>query len=627
MHVKTTDSRHVRLRTLGVAHARIQGGFWAERQQVNLTCSLMHAFDKLEAAGNFNNLSLAQGKGAGKYREPLFMDSDIYKWLEAVGYALACSPNAELRAKADYAVRMLAQTQQEDGYLNSYYQALHPERFWQDLTHGHELYCAGHLFEAAVAFRRGARDDSLLEIAVKCADLIDREFGPNGRQSPPGHPEIELALVELARETGEIRYLKLADFFLAQRGRGALIGPRRFRDSYYQDRVPVGEATVLEGHAVRQLYLASGMTDVYLETGDPQLWLALERLWQDLATRKLHITGGVGARRFGEAFGKAYELPNDTTYCETCAAIANVMWNWRMLLATGEARYAEMMERSLYNCVLAGVSLNGTRYFYENPLSSPGGLERPSWYGCACCPPNLMRLVALIAHHCVTFDAHAIQIHQFMDGTFRIDGAFGACVLRMETEYPHQGEVDVTFAETPARPVALAVRVPSWARATMRFGMAGADVGTRDEAQGYHWIRRAWQPGDRITISMALEPRLTVANPRVDATRGALAIERGPLVYCLEATDNAEAEHLADLRIDPHAPLTERFEAGLLGGVHVITARGWRTSAAAWNACLYQPYPVPDTGPTATLSAVPYYAWANRGAGAMQVWIPRGRQP
>ncbi len=626
MHVDTAGSLHARLSTLDVAAARVKGGFWAERQRVNLDSSLLHAFDKLESSGNFNNLKLAQGKGEGAYREPLFMDSDIYKWLEAVGYALARSPQAALRAKAAWAIRLLAQTQQANGYLNSYYQVLQPDRIWQELAHGHELYCAGHLFEAAVAFRRGTGDASLLNIAVRFADLIDREFGPQGRTGPPGHPEIELALVELARETGEVRYRKLADFFLDQRGRGTLIGPKQFADAYYQDRVPVREAAELEGHAVRQLYLASGMTDVYLETGDLMLWQALERLWQDLATRKLHITGGVGARHFGEAFGQAYELPNDTTYCETCAAIANVMWNWRLLLATGEARYAEMMERSLYNCILAGVSLDGRRYFYENPLSSPGGRERPSWYGCACCPPNLMRLIELIAHHGVTFNAQAIQIHQFLDGEFRMEGEFGSCVLRMETQYPHEGAVDIVLQEAPCRPVSLAVRVPSWARGHIRVAMAGSEVGTRDAATGYHAVHRAWQAGDRITVSLALEPRLTVANPRVDATRGALTIERGPLVYCLEEADNDGAAQLADLSINPQVPLTERFDAELLGGVYTVAAQGWQTDASVWNEFLYRPWPASGAGQEATLSAVPYYAWANRGPGAMQVWIPQGRQ-
>ena len=626
MHVDSSSSPYAKLCTLDLAKARAQGGFWAERQRVNLASSLVHAFGRLESSGNFNNLRLAQGKGEGEYREPLFMDSDIYKWLEAVGYALSRSQNTDLREKADFAIQILAQTQQNDGYLNSYYQFLHPDRIWHELAQGHELYCAGHLFEAAVAFKRGTGEDSLLDIAVKFADLIDREFGPEGRNGPPGHPEIELALVELARETGEPRYLELSEFFLDQRGRGTLIGYKRFPDYYYQDRVPVRNSSVLEGHAVRQLYLTAGMTDLYLEKGDQRLWQALNRLWQDLVTRKLHITGGVGARHFGEAFGKAYELPNDTTYCETCAAIANVMWNWRMLLATRESRYADLMERSLYNCVLAGVSLDGTRYFYENPLSSPGGLERPTWYGCACCPPNLMRLVELIAHHSATFDGNGIQIHQFVDGDFQFDGEFGSCVLRIETEYPHQGDMDIIFAEVPSQPISLAIRVPSWAKESMQVLLSGSEVGTRDEEKGYHTVSHTWMPGDRVAVSMDLRPRLTVANPRVDATRGALAIERGPLVYCLEEVDNNSPEKLADLRINPLAQLTEKFEADLLWGVVMIAAQGWETHANDWDEFLYQSYPAPSNGQEVSLAAAPYYTWANRGAGAMQVWIPLGLQ-
>ena len=625
MHVETVHSSHARLQSLNLQSARINGGFWDQRQRTNRQSSLRHAFERLEASGNFNNLLLVLGSGQGEYQEPLFMDSDIYKWLEAVGYSLGYHPDADLRTKADYAIDLLAQTQRPDGYLNSYYQFLKPDLIWQELAHGHELYCAGHLIEAAVAFKRGTGDDSLLHIAVKFADLIDREFGPEGRDGPPGHPEIELALVELARTTGEPRYTALADFFLERRGRGSLIGPKMFTDGYYQDRVPVREAAELEGHAVRQLYLTSGMTDVYLETGDTRLWEALMRLWDDLATRKLHVTGGVGARHYGEAFGQAYELPNDTTYCETCAAIANVMWNWRLLLVTGESRYADMLERSLYNSVLSGVSLDGARYFYENPLSSPGGLERPAWYGCACCPPNLMRLIEVIAHYAVTYDVSGVQVHQFMSGEFQCTGEFGRCVLHTETAYPHKGQVTLTLMEVPATPLALSLRIPAWTRGATRVEVNGEAAATSNETQGYSMIQRRWQPGDKVSLSLDLAPRLTVANPRVDATRGALALERGPLVYCLEAADNDAVPSLADLQLDPGAPLRESFEPDLLGGVHTVTAQGWATDAQDWAESLYQTFPPPEVGRAATLTAIPYYAWANRGAGAMQVWIPRAQ--
>ncbi len=623
MHVDTARSLHARLHTLDLQSARVSGGFWHQRQRINRQSSLRHAFDRLEASGNFNNLLLVLGAGQGTYREPLFMDSDIYKWLEAVGYALGAQPDADLRAKADYAIDLLARAQRPDGYLNSYYQVLKPDRIWQELAHGHELYCAGHLMEAAVAFKRGTGDDSLLTVARKFADLIAREFGPDGRDGPPGHPEVELALVELARATGERRFTALADFFLERRGRGSLSGPKMFTDGYYQDRVPVRDAVELEGHAVRQLYLTSGMTDVYLETGDDRLWQALMRLWADLATRKLHVTGGVGARHYGEAFGQAYELPNDTTYCETCAAIANVMWNWRLLLATGESRYADMLERSLYNSVLSGVSLDGARYFYENPLASPGGLERPDWYGCACCPPNLMRLIALIAHYAVTHDAAGIQVHQFLSGEFQCTGDFGHCVLHTETAYPHAGQITLTFVEAPATPCALSLRIPAWTRGGTRVEVNGVPAATEHEAQGYHVLQRRWQSGDQVRFTLDLTPRLTVANPRVDATRGAFALERGPLVYCLEAADNGAVTSLADLQLDPGAPLRENFQPDLLGGVHTVTAQGWATDAGTWAESLYHTFPPTQARQPATLTAVPYYAWANRGAGGMQVWIPQ----
>ena len=624
MHVDTSASEFTEYRTLALSDAKVVGGFWSQRQAVNRKSSLNHAFEKLEASGNFNNLKLASGEGEGSYREPLFMDSDIYKWLEAVGYALANEPDAELRAKAEYAIGLLARTQEPDGYLNSYYQVLKPELKWLELAHGHELYCAGHLFEAAVAYHRGTGDRSLLDIAIKFADLIDREFGPGRRDGPPGHPEIELALVELARETCETRYAQLALFFLGRRGQGSLIGPKMFSDGYYQDRVSVYDAEELEGHAVRQLYLTSGMTDMYLETGDKGLWAALDRLWRDLAARKLHVTGGAGARHFGEAFGEAYELPNDTTYCETCAAIANVMWNWRLLLVTGDSKYADMLERSLYNSVLSGVSLDGSRYFYENPLSSSGGIERPSWYGCACCPPNLMRLVELIAHYGLTTNSRGVQLHQYMDGEFACAGDFGNCRLRVETGYPHEGEIVVTVLEASGGEFEIALREPSWSRGRAAVEGSWDGVETSDDETGYRAIRRKWQAGDRIVLKLDMAPRLTVANPRVDAARGAVAIERGPLVYCLEAVDNEGMERSGDLRIDPNAPLDDAFEASLLDGVHKVMARGWAADPESWSDSLYQTWPLPESDRERTLVAVPYYAWANRGAGAMEVWISCG---
>ncbi|MEA3345793.1 MAG: glycoside hydrolase family 127 protein, partial [Chloroflexota bacterium] len=383
MHVSTQTSSHARWRTLPLGDISITGGIWAQKQALNRQVSLRHGYEQLERAGNFNNLRLAAGSGEGEYQGPVFMDSDVYKWLEALACDLANVRDPEVKRMADETIDLLVAAQQADGYLNSYYQVVRPDKRWTDLDHDHELYCAGHLFEAAVAMHRATGDERLLDIARRFADHIDSMFGPGRREGAPGHPEIELALVELYRETGERRYLDLAAFFIDQRGRGVMGGYGRYGPEYHQDRVPVRQATVVEGHAVRQLYLTAGVTDVYLETGEQALFEALTQLWHDMTTRKMHITGGFGARFVGESFGEAYELPSDRCYCETCASIASMMWNWRMLLATGEPRYADVLERSLYNGFLSGVSLDGRRYFYVNPLQSRGGIERAEWYSCA----------------------------------------------------------------------------------------------------------------------------------------------------------------------------------------------------------------------------------------------------
>ena len=395
------------LKTLDAGAVAIDGGVWARRQAVNRAAALPHGFRMLEAAGNLENLRIAAGRSAGRYRGPVFMDSDVYKWLEAAAFEMARAPSDWPRSTSEATIDLVAAAQGADGYLNSHYTVAEPGQRWTDLAQGHELYCAGHLIQAAVAYRRATGDDRLLTIARRFADHIDSVFGPGRRVATPGHPEIETALVELYRETGETRYLDLRGLF-PRPPRARMAGPGRFNSSaYYQDHVPVREAEVVEGHAVRALYLAAGVADLYLETGEAALLEALTRQWHDMVGGKLYVTGGVGARHLAEAFGEPYELPNDLAYCETCAAIASVMWSWRMLLATGQSRYADLIERTLYNGVLAGVSLSGDRYFYVNPLASNGevehlsrgGCRRKEWHLVACCPPNVMRLFASLGHY------------------------------------------------------------------------------------------------------------------------------------------------------------------------------------------------------------------------------------
>lgn len=627
MHVSTVRSGYTRLTTLPVAAVSVADGFWAERQQINRSVGLRHAYRQLEQAGNFHNLRLAAGLIAGQYRGPRYMDSDLYKWLEAVSYDLANRPDPQLEGWLDETAELLAAAQMPDGYLNAYFQAAAPEKRWKDLDHGHEMYCAGHLIQAAIACRRATGKSRLLEIARRLADHIDAVFGPGKRDGAPGHPEIEMALVELYRETGEARYLDLAGCLLSRRGRRRMRGLSGSDPEYQQDHLPLREAGEVAGHAVRQLYLTAGATDVYLETGEAALMEALQRLWLDMSARKMHLTGGYGARFEGESFGYAYELPNERCYCETCAAIAAMMWNWRMLLATGQARFADSLERSLYNNFLSGISLDGRSYFYVNPLSSPGGVGRSEWFGCACCPPNVMRQTAAVGQYIATRDAGGVQLHQYIAADLRVEGvAGGAARLSLETRYPWQGRVRITVQESPAAPWALSLRIPAWAGGAA-LALDGAPLDAALQPGSYARVERAWRPGETLELSLPLHPRLTRPNPRVDALRGSLAIERGPLVYCLEAVDQPQDAGLPDVRLDASAPLRASWQPDLLGGVVTVAAQGYAEDMSAWEGRLYRPAaeasPLPPVAARPLeLLAVPYYAWANRGSGPMRVWIP-----
>jgi DUF1680 family protein len=623
--VDAARSPRATLKTLGPRAVTIDGGLWGKRQAVNRESALPHGFRMLEAAGNLENLRIAAGRATGRYRGPVFMDSDVYKWLEAAAWEMVRVPSETLRLASDVAIDLVEAAQGADGYVNSHYTVAEPGKRWSDFAHGHELYCAGHLFQAAVAHRRATGDDRLLRIARRFADYIDAVFGPGKRAATPGHPEIEMALAELYRETGERRYLDLAGFFVDQRGRGWL-GPGRYQSSaYYQDRVPVREATEVEGHAVRALYLTTGVADLYLETGEVALLEALTRQWNDLVTRKLYVTGGVGARHLAEAFGQPFELPNDLAYSETCGAIASVMWSWRMLLATGDARFADLIDRTLHNAILGGVSLAGDRYFYVNPLASNGEIERLSRGGCrrkewhlvACCPPNAMRLFASLGHYVATQDASGLQIHQYVPARI----AVGPIALRLETAYPWDGRVRLTIDEARGASWALSLRVPGWCE-RVRARLNGTEVPV---AADYLRLERLWTPGDTVELDLPMEARLVEAHPWTESTRSSVAIERGPLVYCMEQADHP-ATRIADLEIDTLAALVPAWDPDRLDGVTVIRASGFEVDTEAWKNRLYRPVASapPASRRRVALTAIPYYAWANREPGAMRVWIPRG---
>ena len=625
--VDTAQSPGAVLKTLDVRAVTIDGGLWARRQVVNREAALPHGLRMLETAGNLDNLRIAAGSKTGRFRGRVFMDSDVYKWLEAAAFEIARAPSDQLRTSSETLIELVAAAQGDDGYLNSYYTVAEPGRRWTDLVHGHELYCAGHLIQAAIASRRATGDDRLLAIARRFVDCIHAVFGPGRRATTDGHAEIEMALVELYRETGERRHLDLAAFFLDQRGHGRIGQNRYDSPAAFQDRVAVREATTVEGHAVRALYLTTGVADLYLETGETALLETLTRQWQDMVEGKLYVTGGVGARHLAESFGQPYELPSDLAYSETCGGIASIMWSWRMLLATGDARYADLIERTLYNAILAGVSLTGEEYFYVNPLASNGeaeylhrgGCRRKAWHLVACCPPNVMRLLASLGHYLATGGASGLQIHQY--ATARVVAPGG--VLRMETAYPWDGRVRLTLEETSAGPWTLALRVPGWCTgASVRIN--GRETAASATPSGYLHLERAWARGDVVELDLPMQARCVEGHPWIESTRGCVAIERGPLVYCLEQADHP-GMRIADLEIDAAAPLGSTWTPDALDGVAVIRARGWEVDTSAWHHRLYRTLGSAPRAPRrpAALNAIPYYAWANREPGAMRVWIPR----
>ncbi|MFI0723218.1 glycoside hydrolase family 127 protein [Streptomyces sp. NPDC021224] len=631
--------------------AAILGGFWHTRRTVNATVSVPQGPGLLESAGNLHDLRLVAGAAEGAFEGDYpFMDSDVYKWLEAAAWQLGqqdppgapdtavAADAAALQKEVDRIVALVAAAQQPDGYLNTWVQAGKGGARYADLRWGHELYCAGHLIQAAVAHHRGTGGTELLDVAVRFADQIDATFGPGKPVDGfDGHPEVETALVELYRETGERRYLDLAGYFVDRHGHGVLGG-----EAYCQDRVPLRAQENVEGHAVRQLYLLAAAADLAVETGDAELRAACERLWSAMVATKTHITGGLGAHHHHEEFGDPYELPTERAYCETCAAVASVHYSWRMALLTGDARYGDLIERTLFNGFLAGVSLDGDRWLYVNPLqvrdghTDTGGdqsARRTRWFRCACCPPNVMRLLASLEHYVATGSSTGLQLHQYATGRYAVDAAGAALSVSVNTRYPDDGTIAVTVEEAggdantaAARPWTLSLRIPQWCR---RFAVtvAGQPLAEPAAEDGWLHLERKWTPGDEVVLELRLDVRRTAADPRADAVRGCVAIERGPLVYCLEQADQ-DGGGLDDLVLDLSRPLTAVERPDLLGGVVTVRATGRRPAAPTAAGPAWWPYREADTatatdpGEMVALTAVPYHAWANRRDGSMRVWIP-----
>lgn len=617
--VDTARSPHARLRPVPVGAVRMGDGFWRPRMEANRTTAIPRLLELLEEHGVVDNFRRLHGKPVER-RGPLYTDSDLYKWMEAASWVLASEPDAAIGELLERVIDDVLPAQGRDGYLNTWFvDERAGQRFTRLLT-DHELYCAGHFFQAAIAHHRATGETRLLEAARRFADYLCERFGPDGIQEADGHPEVELALIELYRETGERRYLDLAGFFLRRQG--------------------LPELQVIEGHAVRAGYFCCGGADYYAETGDPDTLASLLRQWKSLVETKLYVTGGMGGRYTGESLGAPYELPNERAYAETCAALANLFWNWRMLVVGGEARFADLLERVLYNGFLSGVSLSGSEYFYVNPLACSGEAEgdpwypwarrgpvqRQEWHACTCCPPNVQRMLASLPGYFFSTERDGLRVHLYDNATLHWRLEDGTpFTLTQQTRYPWEGRVEIMFS--PERPVttALFFRIPSWC--------PDASVRVNDEAAvtgrpgSYLELKREWRPGDRVVLELAMPPTLLACNPRVWENRGSVALQRGPLLYCLESVDNPGLD-VYDARVTVGAdggPADFRAEprVDLLGGVTRLRFAGAVSEPPIAHGPLY--VPVSQRREPAlrdvTLTAIPYYAWANRGPSRMTVWI------
>jgi len=622
------------LRPLGLDEVRLTDGFWADRQRLNAQAVLPHSQGWIERAGWMNNFRvLARGGSAEGRTGREFADSEIYKLLEAHSWEACRSGDpASTRALTEWGA-VLAAAQAPDGYLNTYFGRPGQAARYTHLDWGHELYCYGHLIQAGVARLRSQGEDDLVLVTRRAADHICNEFGRTGRQSICGHPEIETALVELYRGTGQERYLAQARAFVERRGSG-LLAPSRFGPEYFCDHVPVREANVFSGHVVRALYLASGAVDVAVETGDDALLAAVVEQWQHTVAARTYLTGGMGARHEGEAFGDDFELPPDGAFAETCAGVASVMLAWRLLLATGEARYAELAERTLYNVVAGAIAADGHGFFYANPLqqrvsgtlpdpealsprASTGG--RAPWFEVSCCPTNLARTLASLGSYIATADAAGVRIELLTGAEIRTTLANGRRIgLRVDTDYPWQGRVRVQITEADGAPWRLSIRVPSWA--------VGATLISHSQPRSvrpghYAEAEARWHPGDELVLELPIGPRWTFPDPRLDGVRGSVAVERGPLVYCVESIDLAPELDLDRVRVRTDSPPVD--EAALGSAPPTVTVPMIAAAHGDRPAWPYGPARPPMLeGDEARLHMVPYYHRANRGASAMRVFLP-----
>lgn len=589
----------------------IRDDFWSPRLRTNRLVTLEACLAQSAKQGNIRNFALAAGKEKGKHSGLVYHDSDLYKVLQGAAYSLREQRDPGLEERVDRIIELIAAAQQPDGYLHTYYTVQEPGKRWTNIAHGHEMYCAGHLIEAAIAYHQATGKRLLLDTAVRLADHICDTFGPGKRPDPCGHQEIELALVKLWRETGNRKYLDQAHFFLETRGKPT--DGRKLYGDYAQDHKPVQEQREVVGHAVRAMYMYCAMADVAAATGEKDYLPSLTSIWHDVVDRKMYVTGGIGPSASNEGFTTPYDLPNDSAYAETCAALGMALWNHRMFLMSGEGKYADVLEREVYNGMLSGVSLKGDKFFYTNPLGSKGKHHRVSWFSCPCCPTNLVRYLPAMGERLYAHRENDLWTVLYCGSTATVPLTAGKVKLEQETKYPWEGQI--TIKVTPEKPLTFTLhcRVPGWCHELPELVINGEKQRELIIDRSHVTINREWKAGDIIQLTLPMKTERICADPRVKADVGRVTLMRGPIVYCLEGVDHPDGR-VRNIVLHPSAKLSAKYEPDLLGGVTVLTGEALAV--------------VDEQGTTkpVTIKAVPYSGWDNRAAGEMVVWLPEKKE-
>jgi DUF1680 family protein len=629
--VDTSHSPFARLKPVSLSKIALQKGFWWDRYHTNLEDTLPSQYHMLEQTGRLDNFRRLQGEVPKSYQGYVFNDSDVYKWLEAASWSFQYDQSERLESLIDQVIELIIHAQDKDGYINTFFSLDKIRERWTNLAEKHELYCAGHLIQAAIAHHRVTGSYRLLNVALRLADQIYMTFGPSQVEATPGHPEIEMALIELYRTTNEAKYLKQAEIFINRRGRGLLGGKE-----YLLDKVPFRDTDILMGHAVRALYLCSGAADIALETGESALMDTLGRLWNNLVNQQLYFTGGVGSRYAGEALGLPYELPNARAYSESCAAIANLMWNWRMLQFQGKARYADLIEWTFYNAILPGISLTGMEYFYVNPLKDNGDHRRQTWFDCACCPPNISRMLASLPGYMYSISDEGIWLHLFGSSQveFKLSSA-QVISIRQKTTYPWDGHILIELSCEPSSQSSdnqernlgdfnLFLRIPAWVdHQDASLMINGRPIKQSIAPGSYLKIHRKWKNGDKVELNLKLRVCFIQSHPSISENTGRIAVARGPLVYCLEGADNPDVQ-FSQVKIDPLIQPEIEYVPDLLSGIIRLHMSGRLVPLdKTWEGQLYRPYSHKNRiykGRAIKLIAIPYFSWANRQPGDMQIW-------